>query len=201
MKRCPTCNRVETDDALAFCRVDGATLVTGPLSDSETTTAHLGTAAPASEQETDILPHHTNEAVARGTGPTTTLPSQRLPSQTRPLPGGTHKNILYAIGAVIVVGLAITGYWFFSTRQKAITSVAVLPFEDRSGNSESEYISDGLAESLIYRLSQLPNLKVSPTSSVMRYKGKEVDVQKIAADLGVDAVMSGHVVQRGDNLT
>jgi TolB-like protein/Tfp pilus assembly protein PilF len=86
-------------------------------------------------------------------------------------------------------------------QREAITSVAVLPFEDRSGNTESEYISDGLAESLIYRLSQLPNLKVSPTSSVMRYKGKEVDVQKIAADLGVDAVMSGHVVQRGDNLT
>src|SRR5689334_22564504 len=106
MKRCPTCNRVETDDALAFCRVDGATLVTGPLSDSETTTAHLGTAAPASEQETDILPHHTNEAVARSTGPTTTLPSQRLPSQTRPLTKRRRTKLIVAAGVAIVVAVA-----------------------------------------------------------------------------------------------
>jgi TolB-like protein/Tfp pilus assembly protein PilF len=201
MKRCPTCNRVETDDALAFCRVDGATLVTGPLSDSETTTAHLGTTPPASEVETDILPHHTNEALARGTGPTTALPSQRLPSQTRPLAKRRRTRYLIAAGVAIVIVAAVCSYFLFGMQREAITSVAVLPFEDRSGNTESEYISDGLAESLIYRLSQLPNLKVSPTSSVMRYKGKEVDVQKIAADLGVDAVMSGHVVQRGDNLT
>jgi TolB-like protein len=201
MKRCPTCNRVETDDALAFCRVDGATLVTGPIGDSETTTAHLGTTPPASELETDILPHHTNEGVVRGTGPTTTLPSQRLPSQTRPLAKRTRARFFIPAGIAIIIAVAVGCYLLFGTHRQAITSVAVLPFEDRSGNTESEYISDGLAESLIYRLSQLPNLKVSPTSSVMRYKGKEVDVQKIAADLGVDAVMSGHVVQRGDNLT
>jgi len=201
MKRCPTCNRIETDDALGFCRVDGATLVTGPLDGSETTTAHLGATAAASELDTEILPHHTNEAVARSTGPTTVLPSQPLPSQTRRLPRRSRAKLLIPIGAAIVIALALGGYLLFGTRHKAIASVAVLPFEDRSGNTDSEYISDGLAESLIYRLSQLPNLKVSPTSSVMRYKGKEVDVKKIAADLGVDAVMSGRVVHRGDNLT
>ena len=76
-----------------------------------------------------------------------------------------------------------------------------MPFENKGGNSDSEYLSDGLTESLIYRLSQLPNLKVSPTSSVLRYKGKEIDPQKIAAELGVNAVMSGRMIQRGDNLT
>src|SRR4030095_11565186 len=64
-----------------------------------------------------------------------------------------------------------------------------------------EYLSDGLAESLIYRLSQLPNLKVSPTSSVFRYKGKDTDAKKIADELGVDAVMTGRMTQRGDDLT
>jgi tetratricopeptide (TPR) repeat protein len=54
---------------------------------------------------------------------------------------------------------------------------------------------------LIYRLSQLPNLKVSPTSSVFRYKGKETDAQKIGNELGVSAVMIGRMIQRGDNLT
>jgi len=77
----------------------------------------------------------------------------------------------------------------------------VLPFENKSGNADSDYLSDGVAESLIYKLSQLPNLKVSPRSSVFRYKGKEIDAEKIGAELGVDAVMSGRIVQRGENLT
>ena len=200
MKRCPKCNRVETDDALGFCRVDGTTLVTSELSGSETTTVHLGPTA-ASESETDILPHHTSPGVSRSTGPTTTLPSQQLASQTRSLSRRTPAKALLALGAIVIVGLAVGGYFLFGTRRTAITSVAVLPFEDTSGNIDSEYLSDGLAESLIYRLSQLPNLKVSPTSSVMRYKGKPIDVQKIASDLRVDAVMSGRVVHRGDNLT
>jgi TolB-like protein len=86
-------------------------------------------------------------------------------------------------------------------RNRPIESVAVLPFENRSGNSESEYLSDGLAESLIYRLSQLSNLKVSPRSSAFRYKGKEIDAEKIGNELGVDAVMSGRLTQHGDDLT
>src|SRR5436853_1836776 len=83
----------------------------------------------------------------------------------------------------------------------AIESIAVLPFQNRSTEPDSEYLSDGLAESLIYRLSQLPNLKVSPTSSVMRYQGKGGDLKTIANELGVSAVMTGRLVQRGDNLT
>jgi len=77
----------------------------------------------------------------------------------------------------------------------------VLPFENRSGNSDTDYLSDGLTDSLIYRLSQLPNLKVSPTSSVIRYKGKDTDVAQVAKELEVDAVMSGRLVQRGDDLS
>nr|ART35743.1 B71 [uncultured bacterium] len=119
---------------------------------------------------------------------------------------GEIKSHKFAIGAlaVLVVALLAGGYWFWKSRVSGsdqINSIAVLPFDNRGGNPDSEYLSDGLAESLIYRLSQLPNLKVSPTSSVLRYKGKEIDVQKIAADLGVSAVMSGRLVQRGDNLT
>src|SRR5262249_40834449 len=83
----------------------------------------------------------------------------------------------------------------------AIQSIAVLPFENRSGSSDTDYLSDGLADSLIYRLSQLPNLKVSPTSSVMRYKGKETEVAAVAKALQVDAVMSGRLMQRGDDLS
>ncbi len=104
------------------------------------------------------------------------------------------------LGLLVIVG-GFFGYKYFAPTDKQINSIAVLPFENRSGNPDSEYLADGLAESLIYRLSQLPDLKVSPTSSVFRYKGKETDAQRIANDLGVDTVMTGRMTQRGDNLT
>ncbi len=105
------------------------------------------------------------------------------------------------VAAVVLVG-GYFGYRYFTAADSGtINSIAVLPFENRGGNADSEYLSDGLAESLIYRLSQLPDLKVSPTSSVFRYKGKETDPQVIAKELGVDSVMTGRITERGDNLT
>jgi TolB-like protein len=105
------------------------------------------------------------------------------------------------IGILILVG-GFFGYRYFqSAGAKQITSIAVLPFENSSGNPDSEYLSDGIAESLIYRLSQIPELKVSTRSSVFRFKGKDVDAEKVGAELGVDAIMSGRIVQRGDSLT
>lgn len=82
-----------------------------------------------------------------------------------------------------------------------IDSIAVLPFQNKSGDAETEYLSDGLAESLIFGLSQLPKLKVSPTSSVFRYRGKEIDPVQIGNDLGVNAVMTGRLAQHGNELT
>ena len=108
-----------------------------------------------------------------------------------------------AIALVILIGaVALLAYYPRpGNSEAAIDSIAVLPFQNKSSDADTEYLSDGLAESLIYRLTQLPNLKVSPTSSVMRYKGKETDAIKIGNELGVKAVMSGRIVQRGDNLT
>ena len=109
------------------------------------------------------------------------------------------------LGSLIVLALVGVGLWFFyfraSAANKAISSIAVLPFQNKSSDADTDYLSDGLAESLIYRLSQLPNLKVSPTSAVMRYKGQELDAQRIAKELGVQAVMSGRLIQRGENLS
>jgi len=115
-----------------------------------------------------------------------------------------HKVVVLAVVGVLVAMLMGGGYWLLKSRaasSEQISSIAVLPFVNMGGNPDTEYLADGLAESLIYRLSQLPNLKVSPTTSVLRYKGKDVDVQRVAADLGVSAVMSGRLVQRGDSFT
>jgi eukaryotic-like serine/threonine-protein kinase len=116
----------------------------------------------------------------------------------------SHKFVTAVVGIILLGIISAVAYSYFFNRPAGggapIDSIAVLPFENRSGNADSDYLSEGLAESLIYRLSQLPNLKVSPTSSVFRYKGKETDVQKIGGELGVSAVMTGRILQRGDQL-
>jgi TolB-like protein/lipoprotein NlpI len=113
-----------------------------------------------------------------------------------------HKlTVILVLLALIGGALALGLYLRPRSSEVAIESIAVLPFQNSSRDADTEYLADGLAESLIYRLSQLPNLKVSPTSSVMRYKGKETDVKKIAGELGVSAVLTGRITQRGENLT
>jgi len=205
MKRCPACKRVEPDDTLKFCRDDGTALVadSSPHA-SEPGTMRLG--SDGREIETSLLPHHTESNVNRATGPTNALPPQQLPVATKQFSKSGKRKGVIAVGAVIlVIAIAIAGYFIAKQisapeKEKSIESVAVLPFENKSGNADSEYLSDGLAEQLIYRLSQLSNLKVTPRSSAFRYKGKETDAEKIGNELGVDAVMSGRLTQRGDDL-
>jgi serine/threonine-protein kinase len=141
--------------------------------------------------------------------PTNSSPSSLV--QTRPssaeyvvTQAKNHKLATAIIGVLLVGVISTVGYFAFVSRESSsqqINSIAVLPFENHSGSADTDYLSDGLTDSLIYRLSQLPNLKVSPTTSVMRYKGKDTNVAQIAKELKVDAVMSGRLVQRGDDLS
>jgi serine/threonine protein kinase/tetratricopeptide (TPR) repeat protein len=136
----------------------------------------------------------------------TTAPASiaHAPSSAEYIVSGIKQHKLAAAVAAIAMVLGAFGlYVYLHSRDTQVTieSIAVLPFHNRSAETDSEYLSDGLAESLIYRLSQLPNLKVSPTSSVFRYKGKEIDPVKVGQELGVNAVLSGRIVQRGENLT
>jgi serine/threonine-protein kinase len=85
-------------------------------------------------------------------------------------------------------------------RDRAIRAVAVLPFENSSGDPETEYLGDGLAESAIFSLSQLPSLRVMARGTVFRYKGRIGDPAEVGRELGVEAVLSGRVLQRGDSL-
>ena len=113
-----------------------------------------------------------------------------------------HKRGALAVLAAFVVAVAVVlGYFAYSrTRSQAISSVAVLPFTNTAGDPNMDYLSDGISESLINALSQLPELKVIARSSAFRYKGKEVDLQEAAKALGVQAIVTGRVVQRGDSL-
>jgi eukaryotic-like serine/threonine-protein kinase len=82
-----------------------------------------------------------------------------------------------------------------------IDSVAVLPFENGGSDPETEYLSDGVTESLINSLSRLPDLRVVPRSLVFRYKGQRLDPKRIGRELSVRAVVTGRVSHRGDTLT
>jgi len=141
-------------------------------------------------------------AVQTTSAPSTISSAEYLVSQI-----GRHKRVVTAATAVLIVLVVAAGVWFFKFRGTAsgatgsINSIAVLPFQNRSDDPDTDYLSDGLAESLIFRLSQLPGLKVSPTTSVMRYKGKDTDVSKVASELNVDAVLTGRLVKRSDSFT
>ena len=97
---------------------------------------------------------------------------------------------------------AYFAYTRYSGRGKAgITSLAVLPFANTSNDPEKEYLSDGISESLINQLSQLPGVKVIANTSSSKYKGKNADPQDIARALDVGAVLTGKVLQHGDDLS
>jgi TolB-like protein len=100
-----------------------------------------------------------------------------------------------------VLGLGYLLLWNRAATNKQIDSIAVMPFVNDSGNADVEYLSDGMTETLIRSLSQLPNLNVKARSSVFRYKGKETDAKTIGKELGVQAILNGRVVQRGEQLT
>src|SRR5207302_9235451 len=102
------------------------------------------------------------------------------------------------VPCVVAIGLAVGGAWYLRFGRTAqIDSIAVLPFTNGGGDANTDYLSDGVTESLIASLTHVPELKVKSRNSVFRYKGKDVDVQKVGNDLGVSALVSGRVVPRG----
>jgi len=83
---------------------------------------------------------------------------------------------------------------------KVVLSLAVLPFTNASGDQETEYLSDGITESIIHSLSPLRKLRVMAWSTVSRYKRVELDVQNVGRELGVAALLTGRVTPRGNTL-
>lgn len=184
MKRCPECRRDYYDDSLLYCLDDGTALLDGPGSVDEPETAILSADRISGEHTTRSF------SGAQSSGATENAASK--------------KNSIVAgiIGIVVVTALGVGGYLHYgrgSTNQ--ISSIAVMPFVNDSGNTELDYLSDGMTETLIRSLSQLPNLSVKARSLVFRYKGQDTDAKTLGKDLGVQAVLKGRVVQRADRLS
>jgi TolB-like protein/Tfp pilus assembly protein PilF len=102
--------------------------------------------------------------------------------------------------ALVLGGLGLAAYLHERNSEVAIDSIAVLPFVNQSADPDTEYLADGLTESIINNLTRLPSLRVIARSSVFRYKGKDADPLKAGGELGVRAVLTGRLLQHGDSL-
>ena len=102
---------------------------------------------------------------------------------------------------MLVAVAAAMGVFWFSGDSEQIDSLAVLPFENGSADPDAEYFSDGVTESIISSLSQLPNVKVISRNSAFRYKGRTIDAEAVGRELDVEALVLGRIVQRGDELS
>ncbi len=125
-------------------------------------------------------------------------PSDRA---VRPAPKKRRRFLPVAAAALIVVLAALALFlWNPFAGDERIDSIAVLPFRNASGDPATEYLSDGIAEHVINALSQLKVLRVIPRSTSFHYKGKDADARAVGEELRVRAVLTGRVIQQGDNL-
>ena len=119
----------------------------------------------------------------------------------------TEKQVYWKLAAMIGVAilvllLGMLAWQSLSGRSnQAIDSLAIMPLVNVSGDAELEYLSDGITESLINSLSQLPQVNVMAPGTVFNYKGKEIDPRKVGQELKVRAVFTGKIVQRGEKLS
>jgi len=111
-----------------------------------------------------------------------------------------RRSLVIALAALIIVGSSLTYLFYFARLPGAIDSIAVLPLINASDDPNSEYLSDGITESIISNLSQLPQLKVMARSTVFHFKGKDIDPREVGRQLGVRAVMTGRLLRQGDHL-
>src|SRR5205814_3218314 len=107
-----------------------------------------------------------------------------------------------AVALVFVIAVtAAAAFYLSSSGGTSIDSVAVLPFANESGDANTDYLSDGITEGVIDKLSGLPNIKVISRTSAFRFKKQNIEPQKVARELGVEALVTGRVFQHGDDLS
>jgi serine/threonine protein kinase/TolB-like protein/Tfp pilus assembly protein PilF len=123
------------------------------------------------------------------------------PPRQRSWPIQHWKSMVAAVAVIALLAVGGFLYWLRGPRSaKALDSVAVLPFANASNDPNTEYLSDGITESLIGTLSQLPSLRVMARDTVFTYKGRRVDPRKAGRDLNVAAIVTGRVTERAGTL-
>jgi TolB-like protein len=128
--------------------------------------------------------------------------NEEVSTRPKPISGIRRHAIVLTVAAILlVIGLAGVGVYLNRSNAGQLDSIAVLPLENRSNDPDADYISDGITESINNSLARLPNLRVIPHSVASHYRGKAMDMQKVGDELRVQAVLTGSVAQRGDQLT
>jgi eukaryotic-like serine/threonine-protein kinase len=112
----------------------------------------------------------------------------------------SRRHVLWIGGSAALAGVAGLTAWRVWPRSAAIESVAVLPFANAARDQDTEYLSDGITESLIQRISAVQSLRVMARSTVFNLKGKGLDPRAAGRQLGVDAILIGTVERRGSRL-
>jgi TolB-like protein len=135
------------------------------------------------------------------------LPSGAAPAEVQAAPAAHISEIkpsktiwVIAIVLLVVAAIGLAAYLKFF-KASTIDSIAVLPLENKNNDPNSDYIPDGITESINNSLAGLPNLTVIPHSVAQHYKGKSTDVRKVGEELKVQSVLTGSVAERGDDLT
>ncbi len=127
-------------------------------------------------------------------------PSTVAPATTMPVVRKRNYLLLGVVAAAAFIIITIAAALYFRAQPRDVEAIAVLPFTNSSADPNAEYLSDGITESLINSLSQVSSLRVLARTTAFRYKGREIDPQKIGAELNVQALLTGRVMQRGDEL-
>lgn len=115
-----------------------------------------------------------------------------------------YRNGIIATALLLIFGAALLYFWRdrlgIGTGSQSINSIAVLPLFYADSDSDAEFLSNGITENIIGRLSQLPGLKVMAHSAVNHYKGKSIDARTIGKDLSVEVLLTGRLVKRSDTI-
>ena len=163
--------------------------------------------APSSSTSTPVAPTGAAQPTAASTSspaaPSSPISSPLASSIQTAAPAASRKFLLGGILTLLLLGAAAAAAFYLlhgRPETQKISSVAVLPFVNATSDPNNDYLSDGLTESLISSLSQLPNLKVMARSTVFRFKGKEDDPRQIGKSLNVGAVLVGRILQHGDHV-
>ncbi|MGE0886016.1 MAG: protein kinase [Blastocatellales bacterium] len=152
--------------------------------------------------ETNISPIATAaQQSALRTSSTTQTFADTANSMSQSTASKKRNFLIWAVAMIVIVAVAVPLTLRLNRRNAVIDSIAVLPFVNVNADMDAEYLSDGITESLINTLSQVPEISVSSRNSVIRYKGKEADARKVAEELEVKAVLLGRMMRRGDELT
>ena len=174
--------------------------------EAEATEAPLNVAPSTAASEDAKTLWHPETTMARSGSVTSNPPAGSLSTQASGAGLALkRRKPAIVIAAVVVVVCALAGFGVWSylharSTEVAVESIAVIPFANEGKDPSAEWISDGLTESIINNLTQLPNLKVIARSSVFRYKGKEADPLAVGRELGVRAVLTGRILQRDDTM-